>query len=284
MLSVITMPINSTNRGGRKAFFVCRSRSSDITRAPVIIALTLVLAGGFALPSQMSTTIPNALAQEEEINNNTITTAETTMTNDTTSTATTARTSSSGLNLSAQPVWDEEVRTTGIIPINETHNMAEFEGHGTMTVPDTGEIINMTNNGTAIGSLVPEANDTVISYGRENVFSVDDGDTSAITFFEIVRYDPTTFQGKGLAIAVFDRNATGMLAPFNGMMVVGTHVEDPSTQTVTIRLWEWETGIPLPSLLTTMEHNLPSPMNTTTTSITDATTTSNDTNATGATE
>jgi len=26
---------------------------------------------------------------------------------------------------------------------------------------------------------------------------------------------------------VFDRNATGSLAPFNGMMVIGTHEEDP---------------------------------------------------------
>jgi hypothetical protein len=165
-------------------------------------------------------------------------------------TTTTTSPSSSGLELSAQPVWDEHVRTTGIIPINETHSMAIFEGNGTMTALDTGETINMTNNGTAIGSLVPQANNTVISYGRENVFSVDDGDTSAIAFSEIVQYDPTTFQGKGLVIAVFDNNATGSLAPFNGILVVGTHEEDPSIQTVTIRLWEWESGIPLSSTTT----------------------------------
>jgi hypothetical protein len=46
---------------------------------------------------------------------------------------------------------------------------------------------------------------------------------------------------------VFDRNATGSLAPFNGMMVIGTHEEDPSTQGATIILWEWQSGIPLPS-------------------------------------
>ena len=158
----------------------------------------------------------------------------------------TTTTASSGLELSAQPVWDERVWTTSITPINQTHSMATFEGNGTMTVPDTGETINMTNNGTAIGSLVPQANNTVISYGRENVFSVDDGDTSAITFFEIVQYDPTTLQGRGVVTAVFDNNATGSLAPFNGMLVVGTHEEDPSTQTVTIRLWQWQGGIPLP--------------------------------------
>jgi hypothetical protein len=154
----------------------------------------------------------------------------------------TTTTPSLGLEFSAQPIWDETVRTTAIIPINQTHSMATFEGNGTMRVPDTGEIINMTNNGTAFGSLVPQANNTVISYGRENVFSVDDGDTSAITFFEIIQYDPTTFQGKGIVGAVFDNNATGSLAPFNSMMVIGTHEESPATQEVIIRLWEWESG------------------------------------------
>jgi hypothetical protein len=45
-----------------------------------------------------------------------------------------------------------------------------------------------------------------------------------------VRYNPTTLEGKGLTIAVFDANATGSLAPFNGMFIVGTHEEDPSIQ------------------------------------------------------
>jgi hypothetical protein len=162
-------------------------------------------------------------------------------------TTNTTMTPSLGLEFSAQPVWDETVRTTAIVPINQTHSIAIFEGNGTMTVPDTGETINMTNNGTAFGNIVPQANNTVVSYGRENVFSVDEGDTSAITFFEIVQYDPATFRGNGLVTAVFDNNATGSLAPFNGMMVAGIHEEDPTTQTVIIRLWEWEGGIPIPA-------------------------------------
>lgn len=45
----------------------------------------------------------------------------------------------------------------------------------------------MTHNGTAIGNLLPGSIATVSSYGREHVFSVEDGDTSDITFFEIVQ-------------------------------------------------------------------------------------------------
>ena len=41
-------------------------------------------------------------------------------------------------------------------------------------------------------------------------------------------YDPTTFKGAGIVIAVFDRNATGKLVQFNGMMVLWTYFEDPN--------------------------------------------------------
>ena len=178
-------------------------------------------------------------------------------------TTTTTTGTPSGLELSAQPVWDEQVTSTGVTPINETHNIGTFIGNGTMTVPDTGETVNMTNNGTAIISPVPGYADTVSASGREYVFSEDDDDISAITFHEIIRYNPETFEGNGLVIAVFDNNATGSLAPFNGMMVVGTHEEDPTTRTATIRLLEWESGIPIPPVPTTTEESPPSPMNAT---------------------
>ncbi len=251
---------------GCKMHYLNRNNNNHViasTTTAVIFILAIIF---------VSIMITTPVAVSSTTGNNT-TTATTNTTTATTSPP------SSGLEFSAQPVWDETVRTTGITPINETHSMATFEGNGTMTVPDTGKTINMTNNGTAIGSLVPQANNTVISYGRENVFSVDDGDTSAITFFEIIQYDSTTFQGKGIVGAVFDNNATGSLAPFNGMLVVGTHDENPSTPTVTIRLWEWQGGIPIPPA-TTMGESPPSTMNTTT--ITEATTA--DTNATTATE
>jgi 3D (Asp-Asp-Asp) domain-containing protein len=158
---------------------------------------------------------------------------------------TTTRTiTTSALELSPQLVWEEIATNTSVIPINQTHSIATFIGNGTLTVPDTGETIPMTNNGTAIISPLTQSGETVSAYGKENVFSAD-GDTSAITFYEIVRYNPITFEGKGLTIAVFDANATGSLAPFNGMMIVGTHEEDPTARAATFRLWEWQGGIPL---------------------------------------
>jgi hypothetical protein len=100
--------------------------------------------------------------------------------------------------------------------INKKHSIVPFIGNGTLTVPDTGQTINMTNNGSGLVSPVAGYVGTVSAYGKENVFSSEDGDSTAITFHEIIRYDPTTPQGKGFVVAVFDANATGSLAPFNG--------------------------------------------------------------------
>ena len=142
-----------------------------------------------------------------------------------------------GLELSPQPVWDEVVVNTGATPINKTHTIVAFVGNGTMIVPDTGRTINMTNNGYGIISPIPGDPTTIAASGREAVYS-EDGDSSAITFHEIVRCDPKAPQGKGIVIAVFDRNATGMLAPFNRMIVLGTHEEPPNAGVAIIKLWE----------------------------------------------
>jgi hypothetical protein len=280
------MSIGNNNKDGRKeaSFFAWNSGSCRrVTGVSTIVALTLIGGIGFLLLSVPSitttTTMTAAFAQEEGDDNASRAGTATTTTNDTTTTGTMPSPSSSGLELSSQPIWDEQATSTSVTPINETHRVATFIGNGTMTVPDTGETINMTNNGTAFISFVPGYTDTVSAYGREYVFSEDDNDTTAITFNEIIRYDPATFEGKGVVIAVFDKNATGSLAPFNGMMVVGTHEEDPSTRTATIRLWEWEAGIPIPPIATAMEESPASPsssMKTTTDAI--------NANATGATE
>ena len=58
-----------------------------------------------------------------------------------------------------------------------------------------------------------------------------------------MHYDRSTLRGKGLTIAVFDTNATGSLAPFNGMFIAGIHEEDPNIKGATFTLWKWEGAI-----------------------------------------
>jgi hypothetical protein len=234
---VIMLIGNNRERRRRKTFFAWSSSGSSVAGASIIIVLTL-LAGSFVLINPMPMIATTAFAQEEE-NSTTFTAGETstaTTTSDTT-TATTSTPSSLGLELSPQPIWEEEASNTGVNPINETHTLIAFIGNGTLTVPDTGETIPMINNGTALVSSV-----TGSAYGRENVFS-EDGDTTAITFYEIVQGDPETLETRGVIIAVFDRNATDTLAPFNGMLTVGIHDEQPNAEAASVTLWEWESGI-----------------------------------------
>jgi hypothetical protein len=241
-----TMSIIKKNNGerDRKASFSRNngSGSTSATLSIMIIMLTL-LPGGFVILSPITPmTITTALAQEGG-GNNTSTTGDTTTTtgDDITNTATTnttTRPSSSVIHLSAQPIWQESTANTGVTPFNQTHSIVTFFGNGTFTVPDTGETINATNNGTAFMSSV-----TGSGYGRESFFSEEDNDSTAITFYEIMKSDPATSQTKGITIAVFDNNATGSLRPFNGMIVVGLHDEQPNAGVGTKTLWMWESEI-----------------------------------------
>lgn len=142
------------------------------------------------------------------------------------------------IEFSPYPIWEEVAINTGVTRINETHQIVTFDGNGTITIPDTKKIMNMTNHGTAIISPIVGSPGTFSASGRESVLS-EGGDTATITFNEIVQYDPTTLVGEGIVTAVFDRNATGILAPLSDMIVVGIHEENPDTKEAVITLWEW---------------------------------------------
>jgi len=239
----MTMSIgNSIKR--RKPFHAWISRGS-VAYMSIIVAVSLLAGDSLILlssPSMMITT--NVAAQEEENftnnNNNTATTEPLMATMDGGTNTTTINTTlllSSEIHLSPQPIWEERVEKTGETPFNQTHSIITFFGNGTLTVPDTGETIDVSNNGTAISSSV-----TGISFGRESFFS-EDGDSTAITFYEIVKDDPATLQTRAITTAVFDSNGTGSLAPFNGMIVVGLHEQQPNEEGVTMTLWKWEDEI-----------------------------------------
>jgi hypothetical protein len=195
-------PLGWINRGGTNTS-ASLLRLSLLTCSILLVSITL-----------MTTT---SLAQEE--NNTTV--------------------SSFVLDYSPSPIVDEVVINTGETPINETHTIVTFIGNGTMTVPDTGKTINQSNHGYAIISPVAGSPGTLSSYGKETVLSEDDGNTTSFTYYEIIQSDTANPQGKGIIIAVYDRNATGLLTPFNGTIAIGTH-EEPLNPEAFLTLWEWQ--------------------------------------------
>ena len=104
--------------------------------AGAFIVALMLLASGFSLIS--STPMTAVLAQEE--NNNTTVTATTPS-----NTTITTSAASSDIELSPQPVYQEQVRDEGEIPINQTHIQLSFSGNGTLNVPDGTEPIRTTS-------------------------------------------------------------------------------------------------------------------------------------------
>ena len=197
----------------------------------VFIIASMFLAGcGSALTVSVTTLTTAAFAQE---GNNT-TTASTP--SSTTATTTTADTSS-GIQLSPQPVMQEQTTTTSTIPINQTHLSAIFSGNGTATLPNSSDTINYTSNGTAVIALETH------SVQAEETLMTEQGETATVTFYEIAKFDPATpGEGKGLTMALIETDSTGTLAPLNGTIVAGISDMQPNGET-SVTFWEWESGI-----------------------------------------
>jgi hypothetical protein len=195
----------------------------------IITSILLAGSGFFALTSSTATPMNTAFAQE---GNNT--TAGSTPSS---TTATTTTNTSSGIQLSPQPIMQEQTTTTSTTPINQTHISATFTGNGTLTIPNTTETINFTTNGTAVIALETH------SVQAEETLMSEQGETATATFYEIAKFDPATAgEGKGLTMALIETDSTGTLAPLNGTIVAGISDMQPNGET-SVTLWEWESGI-----------------------------------------
>jgi hypothetical protein len=189
----------------------------------------------------------------------------------------TTTTTPSAIELSPEPVHQEQQTLVSEIPINETHNQFTFSGNGNLNLP------NGTINITSTGSVIALMDGTAVG---EEVLTTEDGTESATaTFYAIGRFNMEDGSGKSILIALVHTNSTGQLAPLNGAIVAG-EIEFLPDQTSLVTLWEWQSGIPLPTTdtasNTTMDESSPlSPMNTTSTTTTANATAASDTNTTG---
>jgi hypothetical protein len=137
--------------------------------------------------------------------------------------------------LSQQPVYQEQIRNAGQTPINQTYIQITYAGNGTLTLPNATEsAIGTTSSGSGIASM------------KDNDFAMQEG------------------TGRGITMATFHTNSTGMLAPLDGMILAGTTGLYPNG-TGLVTLWEWQNGGPFPPSTTITAEEPSSPMNTTTT-------------------
>jgi hypothetical protein len=189
----------------------------------------------------------------------------------TTTTNNATTTSSSGIELSPEPVYQERQIRESRTAINQTHFQVAISGNGTLTLPNTTETISTTSTGSVLSALDGTA------IGKEVITTEDGSESATATTYGIARLEAR----RGIMIALFDTNSTGILAPLDGMILAG-QIEYPPEETHSlITLWEWQSGIPLPTGTTTTMEVSPQ-MNTTKMMTANATTTTADTDAAAA--
>jgi hypothetical protein len=186
----------------------------------------------------------------------------------TTTTTSNTTTSSSGIELSPEPVYQERQIRISRTAINQTHFQVAILGNGTLTLPNTTETISITSTGSVLSALDGTAT------GKEVITTEAGSESATAATYGIARLEAR----RGIMIALFDTNSTGILAPLDGMILAG-QIEYPPEETHSlITLWEWQSGIPLPTGTTTTMEVSPQ-MNTTKMMTANATTTA-DTDAT----
>jgi hypothetical protein len=185
-----------------------------------------------------------------------------------TTTATTTTTTSpeevGTIELSAQPVFQEQTIDVSENLINETHVETSFTGNGTLNLPNGTETINTASTGSILISLIEGT-----AIGKEVITTEDGSESATAKFFGIARFNMEEGTGRGILISLVHTNSTGILAPLNGMILAGHAEFDPEGTSFTT-LWEWQSGIPLPTGTTPPEEP---PLTDTTTTTTNATTT-----------
>ncbi|MDQ3851222.1 MAG: hypothetical protein M3299_00130 [Thermoproteota archaeon] len=146
------------------------------------------------------------------------------------------------IHLSSQPVYQAHLRIVGQDPINETHASVTLSGNGTLTLPNTTQTINTTSNGSALVSIATESSQMKLTIKTQDG---EEEETATVTLYVIERHPAgTTGESKGIAIAVVNTNtnatSSGMLAPLNGMRLVGIIESQITTGEGQLTLWEWK--------------------------------------------
>ncbi len=165
----------------------------------------------------------------------------------TTTTTTTTTSPESGIELSPEPVLRERQISLSQTPINQTHILFTDSGNGTITLPNTTEAINFTGADSVIVSIVDGT-----AVGKEVFTTLDGSETVNGTVFGIARFNMEEGTGKAIVILLLHTNSTGRLAPVDGMILAG-HIEFFPDGSAESTMWEWQSGVPLPTTTTTAE-------------------------------
>jgi hypothetical protein len=92
--------------------------------------------------------------------------------------------SSTGIQLSQQPVYQDQITGTGISPRNQTHIQITYTGSGTFNLPNVTETIRTTSSVSGMGALID--NDFA---GKEFLTTEDGSESATATVYGLVRFN-----------------------------------------------------------------------------------------------
>jgi hypothetical protein len=107
------------------------------------------------------------------------------------------------------------------------------------------EAINITSTDSVIVSMEGTA------VGKEGFTTLYGSESATATLYGIARFNMEAGTGRSIVIAFLQTNSTGRLAPVDGMIPAG-HIEFYPDGSAFATLWEWHSGIPLPTRTTTI--------------------------------
>jgi hypothetical protein len=133
------------------------------------------------------------------------------------------------ISLAEKPFLVEQGKTVAATPINQTHIRISLAGNGTISLPNSTEIVKTKDTGNAIIRLMPTGD---IAQGQIHMSTEDGSEKGTVFFTEIGQ------NGKGIGVAYFSTNSTGKLAFLDNMVAVLQDEIEPNGNTV-ISVFEW---------------------------------------------
>jgi hypothetical protein len=142
----------------------------------------------------------------------------------------------SAIELAEEPLAEGYYRMASENSTSETQAQFSVEGNTTIIVPNATGMITTRDTGEGTFSFLPGGSGGSPS-GQLHMTTEDGSESVIVNFTEFIRFDSS----RGIGIAYFSTNSTGMLAPLNNMIAVFLDEVQPNEDSI-VRFFEWKNG------------------------------------------
>jgi len=143
---------------------------------------------------------------------------------------------SSTIELAEEPLAEGHYRTISENSTGEMQAQFSVEGNTTIALPNATEMITTRDIGEGTFSFLPGESGGSPS-GQLHMTTEDGSESVIVNFTEFIRFDSS----RGIGIAYFSTNSTGLLAPLNNRIAVFLDEVQLNEDSI-VRFFEWKNG------------------------------------------